>query len=184
MSHFTKITTEIKDLEALKQAATNMNLSLESNTTCRYYYGAETREHVIKLPGKYDVAIEPKEGGTYDIDADFYEGHVERFIGCQGSELLRQYSIEKLKIEAKKNGYKVYPAEEGKLKLIDKKSGGKAIISFDSDGKINVETSGFKGKTCMNFGIIEKALGHIDSTKKKPEYYQNNVSEVHLKEWS
>ena len=29
MSHFTKITTEIKDLEALKQAAANMNRSEE-----------------------------------------------------------------------------------------------------------------------------------------------------------
>jgi len=183
MSHFTRITAEIKDLEALKQAAANMNLSFEDNTTCRYYYGAETREHVIKLPGRYDVAIEPKVDGTYDIDADFYGGHVERFIGCQGSELLRQYSIEKLKIEAKKNGYKVYEAGEGKLKLMDRKTGGKAIVSFDSEGKINVETSGFKGKSCMNFGIIEKTLGQIDSINKKTEYYQNNVSEVHLEEW-
>lgn len=184
MSHFTKITTEIKDLEALKAAVNNMNLSLESDTSCRYYYGTEYKEHVIKLPGRYDVAIEANGDGTYDINADFYEGHVERYIGPQGSELLRQYSIEKLKIEAKKNGYKVYPAENGALKLMDKVSGGKAIVSIDSDGKLNIETSGFKGKSCMNFGIIEKALGHIDSVKKKPEYYQANTSEVHLKEWS
>lgn len=184
MSHFTKITAEIKDLEALRRAAANMNLSLESNTACRYYYGSEIREHVVKLPGKYDVAIESRGDGSYDLDADFYEGHVEKIIGPQGSELLRQYSIEKLKIEAKKNGYKVYDAGGGALKLMDKNSGGKAIVSIGDDGKINVETSGFKGQSCMNFGIIEKALGHIDSIKKKPEYYQTNVSEVHLKEWS
>lgn len=184
MSHFTKITAEIKDLEALRLAAANMNLSLESNSYCRYYYGSEPREHVIKLPGRYDVAIEAAGNGTYDIDADFYEGHVEKYIGPQGSELLRQYSIEKLKIEAKKNGYKVYEAGDGKLKLMDKKSGGKAIVSIGSDGKINVETSGFKGTSCMNFGIIEKALGHIDDIKKKPEYYQANKTEVHLREWS
>ncbi len=184
MSHFTKITAEIKDLEALKRATDNMNLRFENNTNCRYYYGSEFKEHVVKLPGKYDVAIEARGDGSYDINADFYGGHVEKFIGPRGSELLRQYSIEKLKIEAKKNGYNVYEAGEGKLKLMDKKSGGKAIVSIGEDGKINVETSGFKGQSCMNFGIIEKALGHIDNVKKKPEYYQANTSEVHLKEWS
>lgn len=183
MSHFTKITTEIKDLETLKRAVTNMNLRLEHNTKCRYYYDSQIREHVIKLPGKYDVAIEERGDGTYDIDADFYKGYVEKFIGKQGSELLRQYSIEKLKIEAKKNGYKVYESGEG-LKLINKNNGGKAIVNIGDDGKISVETSGFKGKSCMDFGIIEKALGRIEETKKKPEYYQNNVEKVQLEEWS
>ena len=183
MSHFTKITTEIRDLEALKNAAQNMNLSFEHNTGCRYYYGSQTRENVIKLPGKYDVAIEAKDNGTYDIDADFYDGHVERFIGKNGNELLRQYSMEKLKIEAKKNGYKVYESGAS-IKLINKNNGGKAVVNIGDDGKINVETSGFKGQSCMNFGIIEKALGSISNIKKKPEYYQNNVSEVHLEEWS
>ena len=184
MSHFTKITAEIKDLDALKAAAANMNLKLESNTGCRYYYGIERKEHVVKLPGKYDVSIEANSDGSYDINADFYGGHVEEYIGPNGSELLRQYSIEKLKIEAKKHGYKVYDAGNGALKLIDKISGGKAIVSVCPDGKINVETSGFKGQSCMNFSIIEKALGKIDDVKKKPEYYQANASEVHLKEWS
>ncbi len=184
MSHFTRITAEIKDLEALKRAAANLNLSLVSNTSCRYYYGSEYREHVIKLPGQYDVAVEERGNGVYDLDADFYGGHVERYIGPRGSNLMRQYAIEKLKIEAKKNGYNVYESGSN-IKLIEKKSGGKAVINFDSEGKIKVETSGFKGKSCMNFGIIEKALGKVDSIKKKPEFYETcETSKVHLKEWS
>lgn len=184
MSHFTKITAEIKDLEALKIATTNMQLSLEENTYCRYYFGREVREHVIKLPGRYDVAVEERENGIYDLDADLFAGQVERYIGAGGSELLRNYSIEKLKIEAKKNGYRVFEAEDGKIKLLHKRSGGKAIVSFGSDGKMTVETSNFKGQSCMAFAIIEKALGHIDDIKKKPDYYQNNESKVQLKEWN
>ena len=77
MSHFTRITAEIKDLEALKRAAANLNLSLVSNTSCRYYYGSEYREYVIKLPGQYDVAVEERGKGVYDWGADFYGGQVE-----------------------------------------------------------------------------------------------------------
>ena len=36
MSHFTKITAEIRDLDVLKQALKKMNLTLEKNTKCRY----------------------------------------------------------------------------------------------------------------------------------------------------
>ena len=183
MSHFTKITAEIKDLEALRKAVSNMNLRLESNTGCRYYYGTKRREHVIKLPGRYDVAVESNGDGTYDLDADFYGGHVERIIGHNGEELLKQYTIEKLKIEAKKHGYKVYDKGNGLLKIMDPKTTGKAEVTCLPNGQFEIKTSGFKGKTCMKFEVIEKALGRIDSTKKTPEYYQNDIAKEHLTEW-
>lgn len=46
-------------------------------------------------------------------------------------------------------------------------------ITVGSDGNIEIEKSGFKGKACEKVGIeIEKALGLVKITKKKPEYYQ------------
>ena len=183
MSHFSTVKTEITDLEALEKAVSAMGLRLESNTTCRYYYGAEFREHVIKLPGRYDVAVESKGNGTYDLNADFYGGHVEKVIGPKGDVLLKQYAIEKLRIEAKKRGYKVFDKENG-LKIMDPKTTGKAEVTCLPDGKFEIKTSGFKGKSCMKFEAIEKALGRIDSTKKTAEYYDDNTTKARLTEWS
>ena len=184
MSHFSRVKTEITDLEALKKAASAMGLRLESNTECRYYYGVKHKEHVIKLPGRYDVAIESKGNGTYDLKADFYGGYVEEVIGHKGEDLLKQYTIEKLKIEAKKNGYKVYDKGNGVLKIMDPKTTGKAEVTCLPDGKFEIKTSGFKGKSCMKSEAIEKALGRIDSTKKTAEYYDDNTAKAHLVEWS
>ncbi len=184
MSHFSTVKTEITDLEALEKAVSAMGLRLEANTGCRYYYGTEFREHVIMLPGRYDVAVESKGNGTYDLSADFYEGHVEKFIGPEGEILLRQYTIEKLKIEAEKHGYKVYDKGNGTLKIIDPKTTGKAEVTCLPGGKFEIKTSGFKGKSCMKFEAIEKALGRIDSTKKTAEYYNDDTAKAHLTEWS
>ena len=185
MSHFSTVKTEITDLEALEKAVSTMGLRLESDTMCRYYYGAKHREHVIKLPGKYDVAVESKGDGAYDLSADFYGGHVEKVIGPGGEILLKQYAIEKLKIEAKKHGYKVYDKGNGSLKIMDPKTTGKAEVTCLPDGKFEIKTSGFKGKSCMKFEAIEKALGRIDSTKKTAEYYAgDNTAKVRLTEWS
>ena len=184
MSHFTKVTTEIRDLETLKKALSKMNLKLEKNTECRYYYGIENRENVIKLPGPYDVAIEYKEDGTYNLDADFFGGFVEIIIGSKGDKLLRYYAIEKLKNEAKRKGYKVFEKSESTVKIIDSKTAGKVEVEFLPDGKIEIKTSGFKGKSCMKFTEIEKALGNIESTKKTPEYYQSDATKIQIEEWS
>ena len=181
MSHFTKITAEIRDLDVLKQALKKMNLTLEKNTNCRYYNGAAVRENVIKLPGVYDVAVEAQSDGTYALDADFYEGHVAKYIGANGEELLRQYSIEKLKKEAKNHGYKVYDKGNGILKILDTKRAGKIEIECLPNGKIEIKTSEYKGKSCMNFEIIEKALGRIDSTKKTPEYYKSEKATAQVR---
>ena len=41
MSHFTNLTTEIRDLEACKKALENMGLQLQEYGECRYYYGVK-----------------------------------------------------------------------------------------------------------------------------------------------
>lgn len=186
MSHFTKVTTQIKDLKALEKALQKMNLKLTQNTQCRYFYGSVLKENVIKLPKPcpYDVAIEEQTDGTYDIDADFYNGHVEQVIGPKGETLLKQYAIEKLKIEAKKHGYKVYEKGNGIFKIIDTKTNGKVEVECLPNGQMEIKTSGFKGKSCMKFHEIEKALGNINEIKKTSEYYQEDRQKEKLLEWS
>ena len=100
-----------------------------------------------------------------------------------GVEIGIQYNMPVL-LRAKKHGYKVYDKGNGSLKIMDPKTTGKAEVTCLPDGKFEIKTSGFKGKSCMKFETIEKALGRIDSTKKTAEYYDNNTAKARLTEWS
>lgn len=179
MSHFTKVSAEIRDMEALQNALRSMNLSLTHNDRCRYYYGAEIKENVVRLPGKYDMALEENANGSYSINADFFEGDVARTIGPGGSVLLRQYEIEKMRIEAKKMDCKVVGSSDSKLKIVDPKdpSGGKLEVTIEDNGQITFKAKGFKGKSCMKFKKIEEAFGAVTKTKLTSEFYEEETQQ-------
>jgi len=74
MSHFTQINAEIRDLEALRAAVARCGGEVVENAECRYYYGTQRKEVVIRLPGKYDAALEKQADGSYRLAADWYGG--------------------------------------------------------------------------------------------------------------
>ena len=51
MSHFTHVSAEIRDLDACNKALNNMGLTMQSYGSCRYYFGTEMKENVVRLPG-------------------------------------------------------------------------------------------------------------------------------------
>ena len=173
MSHFTKITAEIKDLEALRSATEKMGFTLVANAPCRYYSGAPIKDYVIKLPGKYDIAINEK-NGTFNLEADFWKGYVSTYVGNNGCNLLKQYSIEKAKIEAFQRGLTVTEEEDGEntiLTLTDQESGGQIFITCKPGGDTEVKTSGFQGQSCMQFRDIELALGATEDIQHTADFY-------------
>ena len=185
MSHFTKITAEIKDLEALSVAVRKMGFSISKNADCRYYYGAEKKDIVINLPGKYDIAATESEG-HYNLEADFWQDHVSKYVGANGDLLMQQYSVEKTRIEAFKNGLGVTEKSEHgvtTLTLIDPDSGGQIFVDCYPGGRTEVKTTGFQGSSCMRFRSIEQALGATDSFSHTDEFYlaepETAVEEVH-----
>ena len=140
MSHFTKITAQIKDMEALTAAAKKMGFSVKQNANCRYFHGEEKREFVIKLPGSYDVAA-TKEGDHYTLEADFYGSHVSKYVGSNGSLLVQKYAAEKARIEAFKNGLGVTEKSENDLitlTMTDPDSGGQITVECRPDGETQV----------------------------------------------
>ena len=176
MSHFTSITTEIRDLETCKEALRNMGLELQEEGRCRFFFGEEVKENVVELPGRYDMALEKQSNGSYSITADFYEGDVERTIGQRGSRLLREYGEKELKKMCKKmhlsistnvkepNGFKVKDPQDS--------SGGYMIVTFDEMGNISFSPKGIKGKKCSKFFKLEEALGDVSKREFLPEYYE------------
>ncbi|MBB5353838.1 hypothetical protein HNR46_004102 [Haloferula luteola] len=107
MSHFTSIQTEIRDLEALRDACVELDLELADNTPCRGYAGI-TREArcTIVLKGPYDIAVDPvpEEPGRFGLTTDWWDGHVAREVGPGYGRLLQSYGVHKTLRTARRRG--------------------------------------------------------------------------------
>ena len=121
MSHFATITTQIKDLAALKSACTELGLAGVANTTARGYSTNTVRgDHVIRLKGPYDIAVNQQPDGTFGLTTDWWDGHVEKEVGQNFGRLLQLYAIHKATAEARKRGHFVTrkAAQNGAIKLV------------------------------------------------------------------
>ena len=107
MSHFTTIQTQIRDLDALRDASVEMGFQLLPNAQCRGYAGVtRLAPHVIQLKGPYDIAVEPSKenDGTYGLITDFWDGHVAKEVGIGYGRLLQSYGVHKTIREARSRG--------------------------------------------------------------------------------
>ena len=111
MSHFTTIHTQIKDLDALRDACNELGLTFRKNATCRGYANmTRLAPHVIELKGPYDIAVEPdtENNGGYGLTTDWWDGHVAREVGIGYGRLLQSYGIHKTMREARTRGLRVH----------------------------------------------------------------------------
>ena len=114
MSHFTTIQTQIRDMDALRDACAELGLELLPNAEARGF-GQQTRkgEYVIRLKGPYDVALNREDGsddqktGAYGLTTDWWDGHVEREVGPKYGRLLQLYGVHKTTREARRQRYRV-----------------------------------------------------------------------------
>ena len=121
MSHFTTITTQIKDPEALRSACNEMGLALLQNVEARGYYQNKIKgEFVVRLQGPYDIALNKQPDGSFGLTADLWRGHVEQEVGQGYGKLLQLYGVHKAIREAKRKGHLVQrrQQENGAIKLI------------------------------------------------------------------
>jgi hypothetical protein len=121
MSHFTTIKTQIKDIAALRSACEELKLPLLQNAQARGYNG-QTRhgDHVIKLTGPYDIAVNKQPDGTFGLTTDWWQGHVEQQVGSNFGKLLQLYGVHKATAEARKKGFSVMRQSQrnGAIKLV------------------------------------------------------------------
>ncbi|MEA3212313.1 MAG: hypothetical protein QOE70_5370 [Chthoniobacter sp.] len=121
MSHFATITTQIKDLAALKSACAELGLAVVENTTARGYSTNTVHgEQVIRLKGPYDIAVNQQPDGTYGFTTDWWNGHVEKEVGQNFGRLLQLYAVHKATAEARKRGHLVRrkAGQNGAIKLV------------------------------------------------------------------
>ena len=121
MSHFVSVTTQIKDIHALRSACEELGLKLLQNAQARGYYEDKTKgDFVIKLKGPYDIAVNQQKDGTFGLTADLWQGEVEKEVGQGYGKLLQLYGVHKTAIEARKKGLSVLrrPQQNGSIKLV------------------------------------------------------------------
>ena len=121
MSHFTTIKTQIRDVDALRDACSELGLPLVQNTDARGFYTQKTHgDYVIQLKGPYDIALNRQGTGAFGLTADLWEGAVEREVGQGFGRLLQLYGVHKTMIEATRKGLSVLrrPQPNGSIKLV------------------------------------------------------------------
>jgi hypothetical protein len=121
MSHFTTIKTQIKDIEALRSACKEMKLTVLDKSEARgFAQNKMAADHVIRLNGPYDVAVNKQPDGSFGLATDWWEGHVEKEVGTGFGKLLQLYGVHKATIEARKKGLSVMRRAKtnGSIKLI------------------------------------------------------------------
>ena len=121
MSHFTTITTQIKDLAALKAACSELGFDLLTNANARGYSSNSIHgDCVIRLKGPYDIAVNQQPDGTYGLTTDWWNGHVEKEVGKSFGKLLQLYAVHKATMEARKRGHSVMRKvrRDGAVKLV------------------------------------------------------------------
>ncbi len=121
MSHFTTIKTQIRDIEALRAACTELGLVLLQNADARGYYTQKQHgDYVIRLKGPYDIAVSRQSDDTFGLTTDWFNGHVEQEVGPGCGRVLQLYGVHKASREARRKGLSVLrqPQRNGAIKLI------------------------------------------------------------------
>jgi len=109
MSHFTTIETQVHDVDALRDACAELNITVLTETPCRGY-ARQTRKADLTLrppESPYDIACDKQVNESYALTTDWWDGHVERTVGPQFGRLLQLYGVHKTTREARRRGHRV-----------------------------------------------------------------------------
>ena len=114
MSHIVTIETQIKDVEALRNACRRLNLAAPVWQTVKLFSG-KTTGHAVQLPDwRYPIICDTEAG---KIEFDNFEGRWgDR---KELDRLLQAYSVEKAAIETRRQGHSLceQPLPDGSIKL-------------------------------------------------------------------
>lgn len=119
MSHFTSIQTQIKDLDALRTACIEMGFDLLAQAEARGIGTQLHGDHVIRLKGPCDIALQSQTNGTFGLSTDWWGGYVEQEVGPNYGRLLQLYAVHKAAREARQRGLTVQRNQrtDGSIKL-------------------------------------------------------------------
>jgi hypothetical protein len=192
-SHVVSIKIEVRDLDALEQAAVALGLQFRRGQTSYKWYGRYMRDsqlpegitedqlghcdHALGIAGDsaaYEIGIVAQADGSYRLLWDSWHGGYGLLdkIGENAEKLIARYAVEKARSECENLGWYCEEQPSGEL-LIYHPDGGTMTLRANGE----VEADGFTGSACA--GATEKiasALGFKTGETKKQEYNQLNQS--------
>lgn len=120
MSHFTKITTELRDGELLKLALKDLGLEYAEGGLSLYSIGGEKvrMDLVVTTEGKSRVGFR-KNGETYELVGDFYglKTTARELLG----QVLQRYAYHAIVAKSAEQGYQLVTEEklrDGSIRLV------------------------------------------------------------------
>ena len=123
MSHWAKVTTEIKDITVLREALQQLDpeIQLLEGGTARGHENRGDMDYVIRLRGQYDIGLKQGVGfnAPHELHFDSYGGHIDREVGANCTRLLQAYAEVKITKEARRKGLSVQrtTSDDGKIRL-------------------------------------------------------------------
>lgn len=95
MSHWTQVSTSIRDLEILEEAARLLGCDVMHNAVARGYDQNTMQALMVIVPPEspYDVAANKEEDGNISLTTDWYMGYVEKTLGPDFGLLKQKYAV-------------------------------------------------------------------------------------------
>jgi hypothetical protein len=109
MSHYSQHVSKLNDIDAVKAACEELNLTIREGGTVRYYSSSNQvkANFVISIPGcQYDVGlVKDSKTGNYTLVYDEWQGYVEKKLGKGCIKLIESANYHKITKKAKLRGY-------------------------------------------------------------------------------
>ena len=186
-SHVAKVDIEIRDLDALAQAAEKLGLQLRLGQKTYRWWGYSVGDyplpegmttadlgkcqHAISLnETAYEIGV-IEHAGKFSLVWDFYGGGkgLEKVVGNGCKNLINEYTIMAAKNAALAQGWMCQ--ELNNTLQIYHPDGG--IITVSKDGTVDAE--GFVGAGCNVTSAIENALGKVRDMDYKSSYFEEKA---------
>jgi len=127
LSHLATVTTTIRNIQALTEAAKALGLELKTGGRVRGYGGTLYKEtdYMIELPGRFDLGFRKQADGTYAMECDgglflgWYGSELGmQAIGTNAGRLKQEYAFAVLQAEARRKGRTVQRQNiDGRIKV-------------------------------------------------------------------
>ena len=126
MSHLVKMKSSVKvtDLNLLEESCKKMGLVLHKEKKVATYYAGNTTkcDAVISCPGStYEIALNRQADGSYEMQADLFDGKLKTKVGADCGLLYQRYKAEEVSELARLENWSVteqYNPETQVLELV------------------------------------------------------------------
>ena len=118
MSHFTRVRTQLRNIETVKKALEDLGYKVEEGTVRGYAGQQANAELVVRLDGKFDMGFR-REGSNVVMVADFWGLRINREEFLQ--KLAQRYAYVTIVEQAEQTGFQMMTEEvqqDGSIRLV------------------------------------------------------------------